>query len=92
MIVFVEAGRRYMVAIVPVEVGHAGIISVVLDDLLLGDSEAVGVCEFAICQVNQFVDVFASQRCFSVVRCNRGSHLSKDHHVVFRHLLLFSWD
>ena len=35
MIVFVEAGRRYMVAIVPVEVGHTGIISVVLDDLLL---------------------------------------------------------
>ena len=72
-----------MMSIVPVCVSEASIISVVLDDLLLGDAEAADVVEFTICQVDQLIDVLASQGCFAVQSSHRGAHLLEYHHVVF---------
>ena len=79
-------GRRYMMTIIPVGVRHAGIISVVLDDLLLSQAEPVGISVLALRQVDQLVHMLATKRSFTEVRCYRRSHLTEDHCVVFRHL------
>ena len=75
-----------MVAIVPVGVGHASIVGVVFHDLLLCQAESVCVSVLALCQVDQLVDVLATERRFAIVRCNRRSHLTEDHDVVFGHI------
>ena len=82
-VLLVEVGGRYMVAIVPVDVGHACIIGVVLNDLLLGHAIAAGVSEVAIRHVNQLVDILATEGSLTEVRGHRRSHLLEHHHVVF---------
>ena len=72
-----------MMSTVPVSVSEASIISVVLDNLLLGDAVAAAIVELPIGQVDQLVDVLASQGCLAVQSSHRGPHLLEYHHVVF---------
>ena len=74
-----------MVSVVPSHVRHTRIISIVLHNLLLRDAIAILICDFTICQINQFVDVLASKGCLTKVRCDRRSHFLEDHHVVLGH-------
>ena len=82
----VEVRRRYMMAIIPVRVRHASIISVVLDYLLLCQTESISISVLALRQVDQLVYMLATKRCLAMMRCYRWSHLTEDHCVVFRHL------
>ena len=86
MVSLIEVRRRYMMAIIPVWIGHAGIICIVLYYLLLGQTESVCVSILALSQVNQLVYMLSTERCFAEMRCYRRSHLIEDHDVVFGHL------
>jgi len=75
-----------MMSIVPVAVSEASIVSIVGNHLLLGDAVTVGVLSFTICHLDQLVDMLAAEWGLAIKGSYRRSHLSEDHHVVFRHL------
>ena len=60
---------------IPVIVLKSSIISVVLDNLFPSDFEACFILIFGLCQVDQLVDVLASEGCLAVVSGYGRSHL-----------------
>ena len=64
-----------MVSHIPVIVLKTSIISVVLDNLFPSDFEACFILIFGLGQVDQLVDMLATERRLAVVRSNRWSHL-----------------
>ena len=64
-----------MVSHVPVIVLKTSIISVVLDNLFPSDFEACFILIFGLGQVDQLVDVLASEGRLAVVSGYRRSHL-----------------
>ena len=83
----IEAGRRYMMSVVPVLIDQASIIRVVLRNLLLRQAETRCVLEVTIGHINELIDMFAAQRRLSMKCCNRRSHLSENHDIILRHFM-----
>ena len=82
VVLAIEARRRYMMSCVPVLINQASIVSVVLSDLLFGQTEATGVLKLIISHINELVDVLAAQRSLSM-QCGDGrSHLTENHDIV----------
>ena len=73
---------------IPVIVLKTSIISVVLDNLFPSDFEAWFILIFGFGQIDQFVDMLASEGCLAVVSSNRRSHFWEHHSVIFRHFKL----
>ena len=83
---FIESWGRYMMSKVPIVVSETGIISVVLDHLFLGQKSTTIISLLTPGHFNQLICIFTSQWCFAVQGSYRWSHLSKDHHVILRHI------
>ena len=88
LVVFIiEAGRRYMMSVVPVLIDQASIIGVVLRNLLLRQPEARLVLEVTISHIDELIDMLAAQRRLSMKSRNGRSHLSENHDIILRHFL-----
>ena len=86
VILVIEEGRRYMVAIVPVGISQFAIVSVVLDNLLLGDLESTSVFKLSVGKSEDLSCLLASEWGLTEVSCNRWPHVLENHHVVLGHL------
>ena len=88
VILFVEAARGDMVALVPDRVLNSCVVRVVHDDLVLGDLVASAVLVLAVRQLEDLVRVLASERRVAVLRRHRWPHVREHHRVVSGHLPL----
>ena len=77
-------------AIVPDCVLNTGIVSIVLDYLLLCDFEARLVFKFTVGKIKQAIRFASSERCLSIMSGNRWAHVLEDHDVVLGHCSLLA--
>ena len=68
--------------IVPQCVLESSAISVILNDLILRDSEAGLVSVLPIGELEHSFGMFSAQRAISVLSCDWRSHLCENHNVL----------